>query len=503
MAKGIWLSPDKFVPLSELQNASLEGGLAGEIASRRRRLDFSYMGMLPNPDPVLKRLGRDIEVYRDLASDAHVRSCISNRKAGTLALQWEFDRGQDKTQAAEMLTGIFRKLKLHKIIGEILDAALYGYQALEVMWAVRDGLLVPVDVVGKPQEWFTFDTENRLRFKSVENPFQGELLPDRKFLLAQSEASYNNPYGNGALSCCFWPSTFKRGGWKFWAVFAEKYGMPWLVGKYAPGTQKKEQDELLARLEEAVQDAILIMADTNSVEIKESGSKSASADIYERLIIRADGEMSKAIVGQTLTTEVGATGSYAAAQTHFKVRADIVKSDSAMVCEALNTLAAWVCEYNLGPAVDAPKMQLYAPEEVDKALAERDEILSRAGVRFTKKYFRGNYGLAEDDIDSVAVPGTNPGAPAFAEPDAAAGELQVQVEDAGGSLSPKEMQAMAEDEILKPILPILRTGASYEEIETALGKAYPKMDSSTFREILARAIFVGDVLGRLSEQKPK
>ena len=38
-------------------------------------------------------------------------------------------------------------------------------------------------------------------------------------------------------------------------------------------------------------------------------------------------EISKAVLGQTLTTEIGSTGSYAAANTHMAVRQDIIDAD--------------------------------------------------------------------------------------------------------------------------------------------------------------------------------
>ncbi|BAN95463.1 hypothetical protein E05_06970 [Plautia stali symbiont] len=82
------------------------------------------------------------------------------------------------------------------------------------------------DVVGKPPEWFTFDTENRLRFQARQSGLAGELLPPRKFVVATQDATFDNPYGFADLSLCFWPVTFKKAGWSFWMRFSEKYGTP-------------------------------------------------------------------------------------------------------------------------------------------------------------------------------------------------------------------------------------------------------------------------------------
>lgn len=98
-------------------------------------------------------------------------------------------------------------------------------------------------------------------------------------------------------------------------VFTEKYGMPHLIGKHPRGATKAETDSLADMLEEIVQDAIAVIPDDSSVEIQEA-NKTSSADIYEKLIDKMNSEISKAVLGQTLTTEIGSKGSYAASNTH-------------------------------------------------------------------------------------------------------------------------------------------------------------------------------------------
>lgn len=492
MKNGLWINQNKWVSFAELNSA-----MTGEIATRRKSWDLSYMGRLPNPDPILKRMGRDVAAYRDLLSDAHVSSCVQSRKAGTLALNWEINRGGDKDKAAGVVDEIFHRIDVSHVLGEMLNATLFGYQPLEVMWAICDGLLVPVDVIGKPPEWFCFDDENRLRFRSSQSMLTGELVPDNKFLVASHEADYNNPYGLGELSRCFWPVAFKRGGWKFWSVFGEKYGMPWLIGKYPPGTDEKVKAALLDAMELAVQDALLIMPDNCSVELKESGSKGGSADTYERLITRADGECSKTLVGQTLTTEVGANGSYAAAQTHFKVRGDLITADAKMAAGIFQQLIEWICQYNF-PTAQRPTLSLYAPEDVDKELAERDMILSQIGVRFTRKYFQTNYNLAEDDIADIAMPGATQGGQAFAEQPTSA---QSKANGLATGLSAVELQAQA-DGMLKPVFDLVQTAASHEELLEKLGDIYPAMDTGDLEEKLARVIFVAETLAMAKRVQP-
>ena len=108
--------------------------------------------------------------------------------------------------------------------------------------------------------------------------------------------------------------------------------------------------------------------------------------------------ISKAILGQTLTTEIGSTGSYAASNTHMQVRQDIVDSDKKLVEDVINQLIQWFYEINFANG-EVPVFELYEPEDVDLTLAQRDKILSDTGVKFTKEYFIKNYGLEDEDFD--------------------------------------------------------------------------------------------------------
>jgi hypothetical protein len=63
--------------------------LGEHIASRSRSPDFSALGLyLPNPDPILKKMGKDTATYRDLLSDAHVGGMVRRRKSVVRSMEW-------------------------------------------------------------------------------------------------------------------------------------------------------------------------------------------------------------------------------------------------------------------------------------------------------------------------------------------------------------------------------------------------------------------------------
>ena len=480
---------------SVLDNKNVKSKITDEIATRKRALNFySLANILPDPDIVLRKQGKDISIYKELLCDPHVFACVQSRKAGVLSLEWAINRGsEEKDKIAQEIENLLVNLDIHKLISDILDATQFGFQPLEIMWKRdKSGHVMPARVVAKPPEWFCFDDDNNLKFRTKEN-YYGIELPDKKFLLVQNNPTYNNPYGERTLSRVFWNVTFKKGGMKFWVVFTEKYGMPHLIGKHPRGASKAETDSLADMLEEMVQDAIAVIPDDSSVEIQEA-SKSSSAEIYEKLIDKMNSEISKAILGQTLTTEIGSSGSYAAANTHMQVRQDIIDSDKKLVETAINQLITWICEFNY-PNIDVPVFELYAPEDVDLTLAQRDKILSETGVKFTKDYFIKAYGLEDEDFDirEDIIPPQNPSFKEFKEQEETAPLGQEQLEDLFKFLAENELSTQAQ-KMLSPLISLLESCENYEDAYEILSDK--NLHSKKFEESIQKALFLAELQGR-------
>ena len=478
---------------SVLKQKGMKKGITEEIATRKRALNFySLANILPDPDIVLKKQGKDIRIYKELLCDPHVFACTQSRKAGVLSLDWEINRGLDKDQNAEDIENLLKKLDIQKLMSDILDATQFGFQPLEIIWKKdKSGHIMPERVTAKPPEWFCFDDDNNLKFRTKEN-YYGEIVPNKKFLLAQNNPSYNNPYGERTLSRVFWNVTFKKGGLKFWVVFTEKYGMPHLIGKHPRGSTKEETNSLADMLEDMVQDAIAVIPDDSSIEIQEA-SKSSSAEIYEKLIDKMNTEISKAILGQTLTTEIGSTGSYAASNTHMQVRQDIVDSDKKLVEGVINQLIQWIYEINFAN-VEVPVFELYEPEDVDLTLAQRDKILSDTGVKFTKEYFIKNYGLEEEDFDirEEIIP-ASPNFKEFKEEEEKLVPGQAQIENLFKFITEGDLNKQAQS-MLSPLIKLFESCENYEEAFELLTDK--NLHSKQFEQTIQKALFLCELQGR-------
>jgi len=495
--KKLWINEREYILFNEVKTS-----LTKEIATRNRSIDFySILQNLPDPDPILKNQGKDVRVYREFLSDPHVWACVQSRKSGVLSLEWEIDRGKAKSRQAKIIESVFNNIDLQTLITEILDAVLFGFQPLEVMWQQQGNLVLPAEIKAKPTEWFAFDIDNNLKLKTRDN-FNGELLPNRKFLCPQYNPSYQNPYGERTLSRVFWSVTLKKGGLNFWIAFAEKYGMPFLVGKHPRGTG--DTSNLANMLEAMVQDAIAVIPNDSAIEILES-TKNSGSDVYERLIDKMNAEISKAILGQTLTTEIGSKGSYAASNTHMNVRKDIVDADKRIVERTLNQLIKWIYEINFSEQNNIPEFSMYEEEDVDLTLAQRDKILSESGFKFTKKYAMKTYGFEEDDLEIAETPITKP-VGETSSPSAMAHNFkefkeessnfpdQKAIDDFIESFTADELQGQAKT-IFGSVMELVNNASSYEEIQEKLSEQ--GLETNQIEKVLQKAIFISEVWGRL------
>ncbi|HBS41164.1 MAG TPA: hypothetical protein DEA26_00685 [Oceanospirillales bacterium] len=421
MKNGIWVSPDQFVQFAEKNDR-----MTDHIVTRDRSPDFTALGnYLPNPDPILRAKGKSVAIYRDLRGHPAVGGAIRRRKSAVTALEWGLDRGKATARTESNIQTILDDMDITQLIKDILEAPLYGYQPIEILWSKGQRWTAPEQLIAKPPEWFVFGTEGDLRFRSRKSMIEGEELSERKFLLPRNEATYQNPWGVADLAMVFWPATFMKGGLRFWVQFAEKYGTPWLVGKVPRNTQRNVKMDLADDLEAMIQDAIAVIPDDSSVDIIEAAAKTGAAEAYERLLMYCRSEINIALLGQNQTTESNSTN--ASATAGLEVADDLRDGDASLVESTVDQLIEWIMYAN-GMSGPAPKFTMYEQEEIDDRQAKRDEILSRTGVTFSKSYFMRSYDLEEDDIEDAAEP--DPQQPAAPVPD-----VQFAESDPGDDIS--------------------------------------------------------------------
>ncbi len=371
--------------------------LTSELVTRDSQYSFfKHIGVLPNPDKILSRNGRTIEAYRELKNDPHVWSCVQSRKSGLLSLDHSITANGASGDAVSLIESALDSINLSGFIRNILEAPLFGFQPFEILWEASGSHILPVEISPKPQDWFVYAPDGSLRYRTPDNP-QGRKLPEFKFINVQFEADYLNPYGHALLGKCYWPVTFKNGGLRFWVNYMERYGMPVMTGQYKRGASGDEVERLASLLANMTEDSVIVTPSDVDIELHDA-SRNSSVRLYKEMVDHCNREISKVLLSQTMTTQLDG-GSYAAALIHYRIRADVIKSDARLVEFAVNKLIDYIIELNFRNT-PRPRFKMIIDDSDNPGRLERDIRLAReAGLRFNKDYWARNYGLREEDFE--------------------------------------------------------------------------------------------------------
>jgi len=478
-----------------------QGPITDEIATTLKDLDIftGWLNRLENPDPTLRTesAGKGLKLYDEVDRDPHAGSVLQTRYLSVIGKEWEVLPADETEQAktiADFVKDALDNCKFTQACQELLQAILYGFFVAEVMWQTKNGQWVPRVIMGKHPRRFSFSMERRLRLLTPHNMIEGEPVPERKFIVF-TFGSTDNPYGKGLGQKLWWPVWFKKNGIKFWLIFLEKFGMPTAVGKYPPGTEPSQQSALLDAIDAIQNETGVKIPDTMAIELLEA-TRSGRVT-YETLCDYMDRQVSKAVLGQTASTE-GTPGKLGNEEAQENVRQDILKADADLLSECLNdTLVRWLVDYNFPGVTDYPKFWIRTDEEKDlKDLADRDEILvNKIGLPVGRRYFYETYAVPEpEEGDDLVVPqrtgrATDGGDPAeFADLSPTAtlkglGKKTVPQADIGG--------------LMKPVEKLLQSSGSLEEFREGLKTQFTEgMDESDLVDLMARSLALANLSGR-------
>jgi phage gp29-like protein len=174
------------------------------------------------------------------------------------------------------------------------------------------------------------------------------------------------------------------------------------LGKYGAGATEADKQALLGAVANIGTDAAAIIPDSMIIEFTEA-RQTGSTELYERFCEYLDRQVSKAVLGQTLTTELPrGSGSRAAAQVHDAVRRDILASDARRLSETLTRdLVKPLVDLNAGPQRRYPQIDLILPSDQDaqEFVGILSQLIDR-GLRVSQKTV----------LDRLDLPATAPDA---------------------------------------------------------------------------------------------
>lgn len=291
---------------------------ASKLKSLVRRIDDGDIAALCEVQLELER------------KDAQFAGVVNTRRNAVTALDWCIDPDPDHEddsaaqEAADYLTERLSEIAIWpKVLEHLMFAIGPNVSVAEIIWEraeVADFVLVPCTrLTTHPY------TNTGLAIKTEEEllGFPIELFPG-KFIV-------HSPYAKGGFSfrstlthASLFPFLMGTLSRIDWLAFAELFATPMRVGEFDDNTLPDDRVTAQDMLDRMSTDTAAMLPKGIKVQFYQA---QGTGETYQNQLHYVDNKIAILWLGQTLTTDVVATGSYAAARVHNKVRSDLLASD--------------------------------------------------------------------------------------------------------------------------------------------------------------------------------
>lgn len=465
--------------------------------------------------------------------DPHYLAVLGTRRRAVSQLDITVEAATedaDDVARADMVREWLKRDELQDEIFHILDCLGKGYSATEIIWGWDGSRYWPERLERRDPRWFRFARHDLTTPLMVTEAGQDVPLPAFKFVWAAIPAKSGLPLRSGLARVAAWGWMFKAYTQRDWAIFTQTYGQPLRVGKYGPGASDKDRETLFRAVANIAGDCAAIIPESMVIEFVETGNLSASSDLYKDRADWLDQQISKAVLGQTATTDavVGGLGS---GKEHRQVQEDIERADAKALSAILNRqlIRAWM-ELNFGPLPAYPRLVIARPEAEDlTAWTANVERVVRIGLPVKRAQIYEKLGLEEpgpdDDVvgnggaDAPATAGQAPvsafernprvfgGGQGSGRPDTALqseGQPAAKSGASGAADDPVTLIAsgLARDaapvigDIVGRIEAMVSAARSLPELREMLRAAYPDLDVTELSQIIALALVAGHLGGQ-------
>ena len=273
--------------------------------------------------------GRLYDIYRDALVDGHLSGCIGQRKGMVMSMSFclkDADGVQDDAALHCLEQEWFMKLMEH-----VLDSRYWGHSLIELgdVTTDGDGCLTYDDVTLIDREHVV---PERRRVVRREGDLWQEGVDYSEGLWSDWLIEAGDRRDLGLLLKAAPHAIAKKNALAYWDMFAEIFGMPMRIA-HTNVRDEKELKRTEQMLEEMSTAFWGLFAEGTDIEIKES-SRGDAFNVYDRRVERANSELSKIVLGQTMTVDDGS--SLSQSQTHLEVLQNLVKSDARMVRDVVN-----------------------------------------------------------------------------------------------------------------------------------------------------------------------
>jgi phage gp29-like protein len=461
--------------------------------------------------------------------DPHYLAVLATRKRAVSQIEITVEAASEDPEdvaRADIVRDWLKRDELTNEVFNILDCLGKGYSLTEIIWDTSSGQWQPGKLIHRDPRWFRFDRRDLSTPMMLDDNGQERPMEGGKFIFAAIQAKSGLPLRGGLARVAAWGWMFKAFTQRDWAIFTQTYGQPLRVGKYGAGASEKDRNTLFKAVANIAGDCAAIIPESMTIDFIETSNVGASSDLYKQRADWLDQQISKAVLGQTATTDavVGGLGS---GKEHRQVQEDIETADARALAGILNRdlIRVWI-DLEFGPQKRYPRLVIARAQSADlQALATALGTLVPLGLKVSMSEVRDKFGLSEPAQDdqilaapAPTAPSTDPAKPVSiikrvsgeikrgqgVPPTTDAPQAQGAPAVVLGAPAPEDLltaqlaseAAPAMEDMLGRIGAMIGAAGSLEELEVMMRTGFPDLDAGRLADVLSRAMTAGHLAGR-------
>jgi phage gp29-like protein len=267
---------------------------------------------------------------------------------------------------------------------------------------------------------------------------------------------------------------------KDWMSFIETYGLPLRIGRYGPEATKEDVAKLYQAVANIGTDAAAVLPRSMEIAFEKGLAVTGPERVFETFARYIDEQISKAVLGQTMTADSGSS------------------QDARAVAGAINRdLVRAYVDLNFGVQEVYPRLTLPVaePEDITAKIAGAAKLMEH-GVTFKMTELRGKLGFSDPEKgDEIA--GGAPVPPPVAANRARLALNREQAEDLLDGVEEDMLSDWEElgSELEAAVAEAVDGADSYEAVLDRLPEALRQMPSALLIDTLVKGMFQARAVG--------
>lgn len=268
------------------------------------------------------------DMYGDVDADLHLTGCVGQRKG--FVLNKSFRIVSKEGVENPDLTSIFEAPWFKAFMSLAMDSSYWGHSLIQL------GDIIEVN--GIPA------------FNGVQLVPRRHVIPEYGVIVIHQQETWQNGYDYrnsemadwiievgapndlGLYLKCAQHTIPKKNVFSFWDMFSEIFGVPFRVGK-TTSRDAKEQAKIEKMLGSMGAAGWALFPEGTEIEIKES-TRGDAFNVFDKRVERANSELSKAVLTQTMTTDNGS--SLSQSEVHKEMLMNLINTDADFLRDIIN-----------------------------------------------------------------------------------------------------------------------------------------------------------------------